>query len=352
MKEANRFFEALFQGKDGKKYFFDFHEIHLHLFPQYKNNPEQATHLWKIIQYLSDTGKIKLPVKRKYSNAWRAGNPQLPDWIQKKATKKTTSFFIPNNYAWHPKLASFVDDLILSQKKTAFKISEYLKQHPSKGAFKLSIPRRERSLKIFGDEKRLDSLSQKGILLSGHLKLEDLGCHNVSWPMLCHFPSIPCPNKPFLIIENHHTYESFRRWNEKAHQYTGIGYGGGEAFSSLETADYLDMMINLKEVNEIQYFGDIDPKGIRIPARVSDARVARKMTPIRPATKLYHWLLDHGIQRCYSKKSAISYPKGWLTEHCETKVDALFSQQKWLPQEALGYEELMSDKNLFMRNLS
>jgi len=338
MKEAKIFMSFLSMGKGKKKDFEKIIGAHLQAFPEYKNRSEQSQHLRNIIDYLANGEKISLPSTS--GSGWRVGNPNLPSWVTIKVTKSATRI-IPTDYDWHPKLASFIDNLNIKQKEAAFLISEYLKQNGNKGKFEFLIPRRERSLKIFNDEKRLDSLSNKGKILSGNLSLEDLGCYDVGWPMPYKQPSKPCPNKPFLIVENHHTFESFTKWNEISRHYSGIGYGAGEAFSTLES-DRIEGIVEPLNASVIHYFGDIDPKGISIPARVNKARIEKGLQPILPAINLYVWLLKNGIQRPILKGKQHKYITGWLPEYLEEKIDQLFSEDKWLPQEALGITELQT----------
>lgn len=335
------FFNMLRDGKHKRRSFERVNEAHLAAFPQYRNNPEQPAHLWGSLKHLAKKGQLELPSQT--GKSWLPGNPRLPKWVSIITTADPDKSPIPEKYAWHPKIAPFVDDLNISQKKSAFKISEYLKLHKGRGNFEVLIPRRERSLKIFGDEKKLDQLASKGLLLSGNLKLTDIGCHDVGWPMPNQLPSTPCSGKPFLIIENHHTYHSFCKWNEHARHYSGIGYGAGEAFSTVET-DHVDNIIDPTGACSIHYFGDIDPKGISIPARVSKARVERSLRPIDPAIALYQWLLDHGIHRDLVKKKQPNLPDGWLPDSLSGQVKDLFISNNWLPQEALGYEELLSEE--------
>lgn len=338
MKEAEIFMSFLSMEKGKKKDFEKIIGAHLQAFPEYKNRSEQSQHLRNIIDYLANEEKISLPSTN--GNGWRVGNPNLPCWITIKVTKSATSI-IPTNYDWHPKLASFIDNLNIKQKEAAFLISEYLKQNGNKGKFEFLIPRRERSLKIFNDEKRLDSLSNKGKILSGNLSLEELGCYDVGWPMPYKQPSKHCPNKPFLIVENHHTFESFTKWNEISKRYSGIGYGAGEAFSTLES-DRIEEIIEPLKASEIHYFGDLDPKGISIPARVCKARIEKNLQPILPAVELYEWLLKNGTKRPMLKGKQRKYNIGWLPKTLETQIDQLFSESTWFPQEALGLTELLA----------
>ncbi|NOQ14483.1 MAG: hypothetical protein GQ583_08425 [Methyloprofundus sp.] len=338
MKNAENFINSLNQGKGKKKDFDTIMKAHIQVFPEYKNQAEQSKHLRELLDYLASIEKIQLPSPK--GKSWRDGNPKLPIWVNIIITK-SISTSIPTDYAWHPKLAFFVDSLNIKQKEAAFSISEYFINETNRGKFDFLIPRRERSLKIFNDEKKLDKLSNKGKLLSGNLSLEDLGCYDVGWPMPYKQPPKPCPNKPFLIIENHHTFTSFSKWNEKSQHYSGIGYGAGEAFSSLES-DRIEDIVEPLNASEIHYFGDIDPKGINIPTRVSKARVEKDLSPILPAINLYKWLLKNGIQRPILQGKQQKYIPGWFPASLEKKINQLFSEGWWFPQEALGSTELQA----------
>ncbi|WAK02244.1 Wadjet anti-phage system protein JetD domain-containing protein [Methylobacter sp. YRD-M1] len=335
---SNIFFDLLSQGKTKKRNLDEIIRAHISVFPEYVNQGAQTKHLRDLLDFLSQEGNIELPSLN--GKAWRDGNPKLPVWIKIIKEDIDDISIIPENYAWHPKLARFVDELNKKQRESAFVISEYLKKNSNKGYFDIHIPRRERSLKIFNDEKRLDSLVNKGTLLSGNLTLVDLGCYDVAWPMPYKKPSVAeMEPRPFLIIENHHTFDSFCKWNDKKGIYSGIGYGSGEAFSSLES-DRIEDIIEHLNVTEIHYLGDLDPKGINIPARVNRARIENNIMPILPAVQYYEWLLNNGTKRKIEKGKQPNYIKDWLPESLQEKVDHLFKDHLWIPQESLGLEEL------------
>lgn len=99
--------------------------------------------------------------------------------------------------------------------------------------------------------------------------------------------------QPVLVIENKDTYWSFGEWNATARRYSAVVYGGGEAFQSTGLA----LAQTMPEVgaDHAMYFGDLDPKGIRIPVDFN-----RKTEPgqpqIAPAMEIYSWLTSNGVR--------------------------------------------------------
>lgn len=61
------------------------------------------------------------------------------------------------------------------------------------------VPAKERSLEIFGDEKRLDQMCKAGMLM-GKLPLSALGCFQVAAPLP--YRLADARGKPALVVEN------------------------------------------------------------------------------------------------------------------------------------------------------
>src|SRR5204862_6747592 len=76
-----------------------------------------------------------------------------------------------------------------------------------------SIPIKERSLEIFGDEKRLDSLLSTSLFRNGRLDWRlDLGCEIVGEPLGWKGGPVEARAKPIIVIENAATWHSYCRW--------------------------------------------------------------------------------------------------------------------------------------------
>ena len=147
------------------------------------------------------------------------------------------------------------------------------------------MPTRERSLQIFGNEKRLDNIRKgESTLFDGRISLDDLHCYPVAPPLPCEAPGSPSPGRLILVLENFHSYDSFRRWNRETALYAAVAFGGGNAFR--QGAGNLDDLIVLTVADGVLYVGDLDPAGIDILLGVNERRRAEGRTlvatPLRP----------------------------------------------------------------------
>ncbi|GHU11232.1 hypothetical protein FACS1894185_4110 [Betaproteobacteria bacterium] len=230
---------------------------------------------------------------------------------------------------WLPELG-FWTDLTKSELVTAKAINDWLRRR--RGKF-LTVPLRERSLEIFGDEKYLDLRVRENALFSGRLPIASIGAFLVPHPLP--YRMADAPGQPVLVVENHHTYWSLTEWNMLVRRYAAVVYGAGKAFCSSGSA--LQEVIRECRGNGALYFGDVDPSGILIPLRFNETHEIL----VRPAIKLYRFALDHG-----SRRSPVIRVSGdeegaqrWLPELTD-QIYALWASDRWIPQESLGTEQL------------
>ena len=204
------------------------------------------------------------------------------------------------------------------------------------------MPTRERSLQIFGDEKRLDDI-RKGepTLFEGRISLDDLHCYPVAPPLPYETPHSPSAGRPILLLENYHSYDSFQRWNREAALYAAVAYGAGNAFR--QGADNLDELIVRTAADGAFYVGDLDPPGIDILLGVNERRRADRRTTVQPHCGLYQWLLAHGCRRPLDKaprdglaaRLAEVFPAG-----IADALGELWAAGLRTPQESFGLEQL------------
>jgi hypothetical protein len=201
-----------------------------------------------------------------------------------------------------------------------------------------AVPARERSLEIFGDEKRLDALAQNRLFKEGILSYELLRCFEVHPPFV--FARVSdAPSA--LVLENHHTYDSALRelrWKDR-----GIGvvvYGAGRAFCNSVT--YLADLD--PAVETAYYFGDLDGPGLTIASATHMAGLRAGTAPVVPAESLYRALLDEDRRRPAQPIDAPAAAElvAWLPEALRAQAVALLTSGHWLPQEAVGLEVLQS----------
>jgi hypothetical protein len=304
--------------------------VYFELYPELRNDPERSALLLKALQDLAGSEVLTLPSRASWE---RIGNPALPLWVTLVRTRQVKEASDFHKVPWVPELG-FWTELKDAQLESARLINEFLLAR--RGTLTL-VPIKERSLQIFGDEKRLDSMRTGESIFSGRLGLVTLGAFVVPPPLP--YRIAPAPGKPILIVENHNSYWSFGEWNQRALRYSAVVYGAGEAFRSTGAA----LGVVLHEVAGIgaEYLGDLDPKGVRIPLDFN--RLASSKDPkVAPALEWYSWLLDNGTVRSRPEcSSAESQPAlDWLGTELGARLATLWKEGVWLPQEGLGFEQL------------
>lgn len=97
------------------------------------------------------------------------------------------------------------------------------------------------------------------------------------------------------------------------------------------------------DASHIEYFGDLDPAGLRIPYVLNEGLVKLGAPPMRPATLLYELLLSRGIRRPMTdrKRRPVASELDWLPENLRVQVANVFKSDLWLPQEGLGLDVLL-----------
>jgi hypothetical protein len=201
-----------------------------------------------------------------------------------------------------------------------------------------SVPVRERSLEVFGDEKRLDAVRGQRLYTTAVLSDELLRCFEVHPPFVYRRVS-DAPNA--LVLENHHTYDSARNLLEVRTRDIGIViYGAGRAFCASVT--YLSDLD--PAVKQAYYFGDLDTAGLSIPASAHAVGEAAGIAPVIPAVGLYRALLASPHRRPATPvpAAAASGLVAWLPRDLRTEVTDLLTSGHWLPQEAVGLEVMGS----------
>ena len=303
-------------------------QLYFELHPEVQNHPERSSRLLQALQSLAGDGVLTLPGP----DSWeRVGQPILPKWVTlvRKSSSAPARDFA--RVPWVPELG-FWTELKSSQLEVAFVINEYLLRHRNS---LFLVPIKERSLEIFGDEKRLDIMRSSNTLFSGRLPLEALGAFVVP-PPLPYRPAA-ASGKPVLVVENHNSYWSFGEWNQSARRYAAVVYGAGEAFRSSGAA--LGEVLREVGGTGAVYLGDLDPKGVSIPldfnrGTCDDIKVA-------PATEWYEWLLVNGRRRDRPAcGDLIPLATQWLGRELGKALSELWCEGLWIPQEALGFSKL------------
>ena len=194
-------------------------------------------------------------------------------------------------FSWEPALA-FVREARLNVPFAELRqLNDFIKDGGGKRGI---IPIKERSLQLFGDEKRLDALLDSALFREGRLdERRDLRCEVIGVPLgWKRGPSIAVA-QPILVIENAATWHSYGRWNTERGLFSAVVYGDGNRF--------VDGIRHLHEIFDelggtrlVFYFGDLDAAGIQIPLRASTKAAIHGLPPVEPHLPSYRWLLELG----------------------------------------------------------
>lgn len=227
------------------------------------------------------------------------------------------------------------------------------------------VPVRERSVSVLGDEKRLEQLARTALFGPGRLSYELLRCFPVAPPLVWEAGPRDGTSRIVLVIENHHTWHSFCRWNQEVGAYAAVVYGAGNAFAS--SVEYLIQVMADTGAQEVDYFGDLDPEGLQIVQRARErlkSLYASKLPDIRPAADWYWLLIERGQAVLGGMGEVASFgrasspeadPSGfhdrptckvgdvgqsWLPLAIHNLALGVFAQGRRLPQELVGWEQL------------
>ena len=302
--------------------------------PEARDQPEQRRMLLDALRGLEREGTIDLPAR-----GWdTSGSPALPRTASLLNAAQSRRTRTPQ--AWLPALAFAADERHPVRRADLQAVNAFLLS--VRGKEPVPAPTRERSLQIFGDEKRLDDL-RKGepALFEGRVTLADLHCYPVAPPLPHESPPKRVPGRPILVLENYHSWDSFRRWNRETALYAAIAYGGGNAFR--QGAGNLDDLIYCTQAEGAMYLGDLDPAGARILIGVNRRRQSEGRTALRPHRGLYRWLLAHGhrrpLERAPEDGVVAGLDEAFPADLAKALME-LWSEGQRIPQESFGIEQL------------
>lgn len=287
-----------------------------------------------ILEALESAGVIVLPVSM---SAWdRSISPALPRSVSVTALPSKEGAALPVT-AWVPELAFAASERHPATLQALQAINRWMKQN--RGRSLPMVPVSERSLEIFGNEKRLDGLRDGESLFGGRLRLADLSCRRVS-PLLMWHPgrsAVPI----ILVVENAAAFESFRRFNEQAELWRAIVWGAGNAFRRNHAG--LAEIFATTGAEQAVYFGDLDPKGVEIIAGVMRERPG----DLRPHRGLYTALTARRMIR--HEPGLMNIPdrcadqlRSLLPDLAAT-ILGLWRDELVLPQEGYGLQALLAD---------
>lgn len=248
-------------------------------------------------------------------------------------------------FAWVPEMA-FVREARLHLSFTELRqLHDFLARG---GAGRPIVPVKERSLEIFGDEKRLDTLLATALFRApDRLDLQKhLRCETVGVPLAWQRGPAAAAQRPLIVLENAATWHSYVRWNTQHALFSGVIYGDGNRF--IDAIRYLpNIFAELGGLRPLCYFGDLDPPGLFIPQEASARALAAGGSPVLPHLWSYRQLLVIGEDRAqpWNGEPASHTLCDWLGELGDP-VRSLFARGQRLAQEYVGWEFLRDQAGL------
>jgi hypothetical protein len=221
------------------------------------------------------------------------------------------------------------------------KINDFIKTLGTLGNAQAIVPIKERSLELFGDEKRLDQLTSSALFRPGRLDLtKHLRCEIIGVPLAWKRGPSVAHAKPLIVLENAATWHSYCRWNDARAFFSAVVYGDGNRF--VDGIRYLrDLFSELGGTRPVLYFGDLDPQGLLIPQEASARAQAAGLPAIHAELWSYHKLLalGQGHWQPWEGEPPSSTLCDWLG-NCAEPARQLFSAGQRLAQERIGWEFL------------
>ena len=246
-----------------------------------------------------------------------------------------------HEFPWEPELAFLRDARPNLPLDDLRRLNDYIQSHRDTRTI---VPIKERSLQIFGDEKRLDALLPSILFQPDRLDLaKHLRCEVVGVPLAWKRGPVEAAARPVIVLENAATWHSYCRWNAERSLFSAVVYGDGNRF--LDSVRYLaGLFVELGGPRRVLYFGDLDPAGLLIPQEASRRAQALGLPQIEPDLWSYQRLLaiPAGATPLESK---LDHPSetdslcGWL-QHLASSARGILAARRRIPQEHLGWEFL------------
>ncbi|HVW39846.1 MAG TPA: hypothetical protein VHC18_00700 [Amycolatopsis sp.] len=301
--------------------------------------PTARSEIRQALDELAAAGLVSFPSSARFFDTREA--PPLPMWVRRPPRERVVGRPKPAR-VW-PAAIEAAGRIATRENEIALleTISSFLRNG---GTSRPSVPLRERSLELFGDEKRIDRLMSTRLFTSGAVTLDLLRCHPVPIPFVSQW--VPGSDDPqgtaLLIAENHHTYASLLKVTRHRAAAEGpgrhVGYGTGNQFPSA----VLSVPLLSPPPSRIVYFGDVDLKGLQTPLAAHTAAAKAGLPPVLPAVPLYEILFEVGCKQPndHVHPDTAGAAAAWLTPFAERARDLLVDGIR-IPQESVGYEQLV-----------
>lgn len=297
----------------------------LEVAPQLRSNPNRRRRLLELLTELEAANVLTWSVGRDSSV-----RPELPAFVTlaKSGEEERHAAPLPH-LPWRPELEwAYTLRLTPREHQVLSVVQAYRRDRDPEA---VPIPHRERSLLIFGDEKRIDRLIRSRLFYPGHLSLELLDAYWAGPPIAFAYTG---GTGPVVVSENAACWHTLVQVLDG--QARAVAYGAGGAF-----AQSVAWLSSIGDLDTILYIGDLDAEGVAIPQRaVAAARLAGVPTP-RPHLALWRVLVDlaevHGHAAPPVPTEVAAELCSWFGAEAElaNDVQRLLEVGVRVPQEAL-----------------
>lgn len=244
--------------------------------PELIGSARQHQGLAAALDELSELGMITLPAKGSWDRSTR---PPLPTFVTWPANRRQARPAPWRTFAWRPELgwAGSQPTMTDATFDALVAVNRWLGVRHEDGV----VPMRVRSAEIFGDEKALDRLTTTALFGPGRLSAELLRCRRYPPPLVA---TKVGTGTTALVVENSDAYwMTLHAAEADAGNIGVVAWGSGT--SILQSISALAELPGA--VGKIQYWGDLDPEGISIPARASTLAVSAGLPVVEPAVGLW-----------------------------------------------------------------
>lgn len=305
--------------------------------PQVAASPLKRRRLNELLDELSLAGAVSLPKGR--ASYDRLEQPAVPRFVVLEGLPARVSLKAvgADTHPWRPELrwaAGLRPALRIDEMEALVRITEYLN---SSRPEQTVVPMQERSLELFGEEKRLGALIRQRLFAAGHMTLDMLACREVHPPFV--YTRISGhPN--LLVVENSATYDTLRRVLEPDGPVGFLAYGAGKHFI-LSVSAALDLD---PPPRRIVYFGDVDPDGLFIPTRATETSVLHGLPAVEPAACFYELLFRLAMSGTEpAPTDGLDDRTVWLPVNLRAPATALLRVGRRLAQEHVGLDALTGE---------
>ncbi|GAA3809902.1 hypothetical protein GCM10022226_32870 [Sphaerisporangium flaviroseum] len=294
-----------------------------------------------LLDELADHDLVELPRGR---DGWDDAQPPLPRWLRLPLPPKpkTRSLRATAPVIWRRELSwAGADQLTITQIEVLKTINRWLRDTDGDKDRRTVVPMRERSLEIFGDEKRLDALAATTLFAPGRLTMATLFAERVPPPLAYERVG---GGGIVLVIENSDTFETINSLLAgNCGQVGYVAFGGGHAFEAS-----VARIGRLVGVTDIAYYGDLDGNGLTIPQRANVSAAALGLPPVRPAAGLYRLLVRQDVRGPAPQRVdplVAERRVSWLPATLRRQAADILVAEERLAQEATGTVLLRRDQS-------